>query len=101
MNSPHFTWSRLLVVACFLFFGAICRADDITINGVNFSWQDSKKGNSEVDVKPGDVVTWIVKEGEHGLVFQDFAAAQKVLIIDPASMPIKDQDGFKAPAKGT
>ena len=103
MNYPRLTWSRLLVAACFLFIhaGAMCRADDITIEGVNFSWQDSKKGNSEVDVKPGDVVTWIVKRGEHGLAFLNFAEAQKVLAIDPASMPIKDQEGFKPPAKGT
>src|SRR5215470_289870 len=101
MNSPHLSWSRFLVATGLLCVAAMCRADDIRIDGVNFSWQDSKKGQSEVEVKPGDVVTWIVKEGEHGLVFQDFAAAQKVLTIDPASMPIKDQEGFKAPAKGT
>src|SRR6516162_7931261 len=102
MNCSYFRWPRFLAAVSFLFITAtICRADDITIEGVNFSWQDSKKGKSEVDVKPGDVVTWIVKQGEHGLVFLDFAAAQKVLTIDPASMEIKEQEGFKPPAQGT
>ena len=102
MNYPRLTGFRLLVAASFLIVqtGALCRADDITIEGRNFSWND-KKGRSEVDVKPGDVVTWTVTQGEHGLVFLNFTEAQKVLSIDRASLPIKNQDGFKPPAQGT
>ncbi len=102
MHFPRLTWPSLLVAASFLLIQTrvICRADDITIEGSNFVWND-RKGKSEVDVKPGDVVTWTVTQGEHGLVFLNFTEAQKVLSIDPASMPIKNQEGFKPPAQGT
>jgi plastocyanin len=102
MNCSRFVRSQLFLAASFLIFqtGAVCRADDIKIEGTDFSWND-KSGRSEVDVKPGDVVTWIVSKGEHGLVFLNFTEAQKVLSIDPASLPIKNQDGFAPPAQGT
>src|SRR4029077_2789029 len=72
----------------------------VTINGLvtpNVHWDQPTP-----TVKVGDVVEWHAKQGRHGVIFSNWDIAQLVLEVDTAaSLEIKAQPGFAAPAQGT
>jgi plastocyanin len=73
-------------------------ADNKTIVGTGGNaWKEEVTA-----VKAGDVVTWGIEGGQHGVMFVNFEEAKKVLDIDTAeSLEIKEQPGYPLPAQGT
>jgi plastocyanin len=88
---------RLLAALLFFTSAAASRADEKIIVTTNQqTWKEA-----ETAVKPGDVVIWKIEKGKHGVMFNNFAEAEKVLKIETGGLEIKEQPGHPAPAKGT
>jgi plastocyanin len=87
----------LLATVAFLSLSAVSRADDVTILATAMRQWDKK----ETEVKVGDVVTWKIQGGLHGVMFNDFTEAEKVLKIEEGGLKIEKQPDYDLPAQGT